>query len=93
MEIKDQIDYLNKLEQIKEVDPSPYLYTRIQERIKENNLSKMPSWLVYVWSFSIAVIVIINVSAIIISTKSTTTNNSLAKQMNLLPNYNIYQYE
>ena len=93
MKIEEKNNFIDKLENIQSVDTPAYLYTRIQEKIKKDNFSKMPKWMIYVLSASLAIILIVNIFTVIITTKSDTQNKSLAEQMNLIPNNNLYHYE
>jgi hypothetical protein len=82
------MDYFNK---IQKVEPPLFLFTRIQQQIK--NLDNVSVSKKYVWATALSLIVIVIVN-IFVLTKSITTKNktpNLAESMNMMPSNNLYQ--
>lgn len=86
-------NFLKPLENIEAIEPSPYLYTRIQQKITQVATTQMPSKVIWALGFTFSVIVLLNVLVIINKSKETTAAYNLANQMNLLPNNHLYSYE
>lgn len=80
---------LNKLGQIQKVDAPPFLFTRIQAKIYQQNQRFEPK---LVWKLSIAMVFILLINAAVITTnlKPKKQENSLAKAMHLVPNNELY---
>jgi len=83
-------EHLNKLDQIQSVDPSPYLFTRIQQKIQggiDNRISVKSAWSL---AFSLLCILVLNIY-VITSIESTPVNkNNTEDTFNLIPHNNLY---
>ncbi|MEI6312862.1 MAG: hypothetical protein WCP57_11430 [Bacteroidota bacterium] len=86
-------NFLKPLENIEITEPSPYLYTRIQQKINQVATMQMPIKFIWALGFTFSLIVLINVLVIINKSKETKAEYNLANQMNLLPNNHLYSYE
>ena len=89
----DKMDVLDALHHIKKVDAPEFLFTRIEQKLKNEKSAKIPAWAVYALSTSLAIVLFVNVFAIVSYSKSSRQEANLAKAMNLLPSNNIYSYE
>lgn len=90
MEKKDWIEnILNSTNGITSVTPSGDLFSKIQQRIKQQDtVSSKTLWLV---AASIAILVLLNVS--VISSKSTSKNDSTTHYLELTVNQNNQLYQ
>ncbi len=86
-------NFLKPLENIETVETSPYLYTRIQQKITQVATMQMPIKVIWALGFTFSIIVLLNVLVIINKSKETSSEYNLANQMNLLPNNHLYSYE
>lgn len=91
-ETQNRID-IELLEQIQQVDVPEFLYTRVQQKIQENITNTIPTWATYLVGFSFLLLVAINLSAVISYSKAQQSTSKMAKDMNLLPNNNLYGNE
>lgn len=82
------IDDLNK---IKAVDVSPFLFTRIQERVRERAIDLVPKKLVWTVSVSMLVILIVNAGAIVWVSKKNQKTNAVVESMGLIPDNELYK--
>jgi len=83
-------DHLDKLDQIQHLDPPPYLFTRIQQKIQTSEDNKFSTKISRALAFSFFFILILNLYMITsIETRSVTVNNS-EDTFNLLPHNNLY---
>jgi hypothetical protein len=80
---------LNKLGHIQKVDVPPFLFTRIQAKINEQNQRFEPK-LVWYSSFALLLILFINAAVITVNLKSKKQENSLTKVMRIVPNNDLY---
>jgi type IV secretory pathway component VirB8 len=80
---------LNKLEHIQKADAHPFVFTRIQAKIYQQNQRFGPK---LVWKLSIAMVFILLINAVVITVnlKSKKQENNLAKAMQLIPNNELY---
>lgn len=88
-----QIDYHNidqHLSKIQKVEASPYLLTRVQQKIKlelEENIS--PVW---AWSLAIPFLVffVLNISLYTSNNNQESSSKTLIEEMNLIQNNSLY---
>lgn len=81
---------LDKLNLIQKVEAPPFLYSRIMQRIeKETNKPQVRN---FTWAigFSMIIILAFNIMAISFSSKHTSGNKSLATELGLYPQNNLY---
>lgn len=80
------LDNLNKIEQ---VEVPPFLFTRIQEKIKQRQV--IPVRIAYALSFSFVIILFVNVYVILNhSSDSNSKNVALAKALHITTNNHLY---
>lgn len=82
------IDYLDK---IRKVDAPPYLFTRIQQKIKDSHAEILPKKIVWAVGLSCLVVLSVNISAILYTAKSQKSTSNVAQSMDLMPNNSLYQ--
>jgi hypothetical protein len=80
---------LNKLGHIQKVDAPPFLFTRIQAKIYQQN-QRFDRKLVWKLSIAMVFILLMNAVVITINLKPQKQENSLAKAMHLVPNNELY---
>ena len=88
--MNEQIEILKN---IQKVDAPPFLYTRIQERIRQQMADRIsPQW---AWSMGLTCLLIfsLNLSIVFSKEKKEVRENNLAKEMRLMPSNNIYDLD
>ncbi len=85
--MKPNLDILN---QIKQVDAPPFLYTRIQQQIDNGSRYSFSKRLAWSLGVSFAVVVIMNVAVLSYNAKINRTNTNVAEVMDLMPNNSLY---
>lgn len=78
---------------IKPTDAPPFLFTRIEQRIKDKEQNKLkPS---FVWTLSITMILLLLINIIVLKNESKnslqSTENNLLSSLNLNTNNSLYQ--
>lgn len=86
-EMKNDFEILGN---IKKVEVSPFLITRINQKI-ENQIQFISSKLAYSLGFSFLLILFINVFVLINNFKTQKVENNLAKSMHLFPENTLYK--
>ncbi len=90
METKNDIN-LNWLDQIQKVDASPFLLTRIEQRIANKRSNKLSKPLTWSLGFSFIVLLVIN-TIIITQVRSTPSEDAnLVVALKLMPDNNLYK--
>lgn len=82
---------IDDLHKIKTVDVSPFLYTRIQQRIKDSATELVPKKLVWTVSLSMLVILFVNAGAIVWVAKKNQKTNTVVESMGLMPDNELYK--
>ncbi len=82
------MDYFNK---IQKVEPPLFLFTRIQQRIKNLESITVPKKYVWATALSLIVIVLVNIFVLTKSMAVKNQNQNLVESMNLMPSNNLYQ--
>lgn len=80
---------LEPLEHIHQVDAPPFLFTRIEQRIKSNALEKVTPVKLGLITASFLLVLLINIIGV--SSASDSKNSDLLYQLNLQTNYDLYQ--
>lgn len=87
--MKEPFDMLS---QIQQVDAPPFLWTRIQQKIKEDGENKLSPAFAYLLGLSFLLLISLNVWVIVQkNTPATLESKHIAQTMNLLPNNSLYQ--
>lgn len=81
---------LEILDKIKPVEAPPFLFTRIQQRIKNANEHFVSNKIVWLSALSFSCLVIISVSVIFYTSSPSSTAQSLAQSLHLNPTNNLY---
>lgn len=84
-------DILDPLNTINRIDTPFFLYTRIQEKIKNKEANFFSKKTTMAISISLMLIVLLNVFAITQLKDTNETRTSLIEQFQLLPNNTLYQ--
>lgn len=84
-------DILDPLNTINRIDTPFFLYTRIQEKIKNKEVNFFSKKTTMAISISLMLIVLLNVFAITQLKDTNETKTSLIEQFQLLPNNTLYQ--
>lgn len=82
---------IDDLHKIKTVDVSPFLYTRIQQRIKDSASDLVPKKLVWTVSLSMLAILFVNAGAIVWVAKKNQKTNTVVESMGLMPDNELYK--
>jgi hypothetical protein len=82
------MDYFNK---IQKVEPPLFLFTRIQQQIKNTDSTSVSKKYVWATALSLILIVIINVFVLTKSMAAKSKKPNLAESMNMMPSNNLYQ--
>jgi len=85
------LDQLHK--KINTVDPPPFLFTRIQQKIEKTYSTVLPKKLAFALSLSFMFVVFFNAGALVYKTKQNNNVASVAESMNLMPNNDLYTHE
>lgn len=85
--MKVNLDILN---QIKQVDAPPFLFTRIQQQIDNGSSYTFSKRLAWSLGVSFVIVVIMNVAVLSYNAKTNRTNSNVAEVMNLMPNNSLY---
>lgn len=88
MKTTESNNLLEPLEHINQVDAPPFLFTRIEQRIKSNALEKVTPVKLGLITASFVMILLINIVGISYTSESKSTD--LLDQLNLQTNYNLY---
>lgn len=81
------LEILNK---IKPVEAPPFLFTRIQQQIKNANKHFVSNKIVWLSALSFSCVLIISVSAAFYNTSPASTTQIIANSLNLNPTNNLY---
>lgn len=81
---------IDLLDTIQRVEASPYLLTRIQQRIESKQATRFSTTWSWAIGISFVVLLLLNIATIRNNHGSSTHENNLAQSMNLLPNHNLY---
>ena len=84
-------DILDPLNTINRIDTPFFLYTRIQEKIKNKEVNFFSKKTTMAISISLMLVVLLNVFAITQLKDTNETKTSLIEQFQLLPNNTLYQ--
>jgi len=82
------IDYLNK---IQKVDAPPYLFTRIQQKIKDSQSVVLPKKIVWAIGLLCSVILCVNISVVLYAAESINTTVTMSQIIELMPNNSFYR--
>jgi hypothetical protein len=82
-----EVDYL---ERIQRVETPPFLFTRIQERVKQIEKDSMPKYVSLAINVSFLLLLTINVIVLVNYPSKQNVNENLAKSMNLISNNSLY---
>ena len=91
MKKENNSDFLQLLENIKAVDAPPFLFTRIQQRIKNEIITRVPLRVAYSWAASLCFLVLINVLVVMNYQPDTPHANNLAQRYHLMPENDFYK--
>ena len=81
---------LDNLEKIQRVETSPFLFTRIQQKIEQSKKERMPKSVALTVSFSVALLLAINAIVLVNYNSKENTTESFAKSMHLSSNNSLY---
>lgn len=81
---------IDLLDTIQRVEASPYLLTRIQQRIESKQATRFSTTWSWAIGISFVVLLLLNIATLRNNHDASTNENNLAKSMNLLPNHNLY---
>ncbi|MBS1536236.1 MAG: hypothetical protein JST20_00645 [Bacteroidetes bacterium] len=82
------IDYLDT---IRKVDAPPYLFTRIQQKIRDSHSATVPKKFAWAVALSCFVVLYVNISAVLYTTESYKPTTNIAQSMDLMPNNSFYK--
>lgn len=82
---------IDPLDKIQPVEAPPFLFTRIQQRIKNNQASLLPGKVTWALSLSFLVILTINVTAVVTKSRTDHTASDLATTLHLMEENDIYR--
>lgn len=83
-------NFLAPLEAIAQVEAPPFLWTRIEQQIANNQQNIIPMRKIWVIAAAACIIFTINSLALVYHIKSTNSPSNLANGMNLVTNNNLY---
>lgn len=81
---------LQKLERIEKVDTPPFLFTRIQEKVKQQLTERVSTRQAVLYMTGIALVILINVFTLR-SSGSREPENALATELGLSPENQLYK--
>ncbi len=79
------------LDNIQAVEAPPFLFTRIQQRIKNEQATRLTPNMTWALGLSFVLILAINVTAMISAYKADHTSPDLVKTFNLMQDNNLYR--
>lgn len=82
---------IDPLEKIQSVEAPPFLYTRIQQRIKNDQATRLPWKVSWALSLSFLVILTVNVTAVVSASRTDHTASDLVKTLQMMQENNIYK--
>lgn len=82
-------DQLHILEKIEAVEVSPFLFTRIQAKVQEQFLDRLPAKQTLIYLTGIALIIGLNL--FVLKTTNSDKNSNLVSKMNLVPTNQLYR--
>lgn len=82
-------DQLHILEKIEAVEVSPFLFTRIQAKVQEQFLDRLPAKQALIYLTGIALIIGLNL--FVLKTTNSDKNSNLVSKMNLVPTNQLYR--
>ena len=88
---RKEMDYIKKLEQIERVEISPFIWTRIQQKISENESAFRVSKREWQLTFAASILmVLVNFAALKSDWRETDDIHSFAVTMNMMPQNSLY---
>lgn len=81
---------IDLLDTIQRVEASPYLLTRIQQRIESKQASRFSTTWSWAIGISSVVLLLLNIATLRYNHSVSSNENNLAHSMNLLPNHDLY---
>ena len=82
---------LNRLSNINQVDAPSFMFTRIQQRIKEQDNEKVSINFKWIYAFSAIIIIVLNIATFNLNKTNSESNlESIATEMQLKNNNNFY---
>ena len=82
---------IDPLDKIQPVEAPPFLFTRIQQRIKNEQAARLTGKMTWALGLSFVLILAINVSAMVSAYKADHATPDLVKTFNLMQDNNIYR--
>jgi hypothetical protein len=82
---------IDTLDKIQPVEAPPFLFTRIQQRIKNEQATRLTGNMTWALGLSFVLILAINVSAMVSAYKADHTTPDLVKTFNLMQDNNLYR--
>ncbi|MES2515747.1 MAG: hypothetical protein V4580_16460 [Bacteroidota bacterium] len=82
---------LDLLKQITKVEASPFLITRIQQKINNTYYTKLSPRLAFGLSASFILLVVLNIAVIAMYHNNTKQEPNLVQSMNLMPHNSLYR--
>jgi hypothetical protein len=79
------------IENIQSVEAPPFLYTRIQQRIKNEQAARMPGKMTWAVGLSFLLILCINIGAVVSASRADHAASNLVKTLNLMQDNTIYK--
>lgn len=86
---KDELE-IESLSQVKKVEATPFLFTRIQQRISEATTNKFSGKASLSLAFALVAIVILNIVIIQNYGKPQNSESNFVQNMNIITNNSIY---
>jgi len=84
-------DFLKPLESIKQIEASPYLFTRIQQRIQNKLDNRVPMRTAYSMAASFVILLSINAFVLTQNNKTKMEETNIAESFQLMPDNNLYK--
>lgn len=82
---------LDNLKKIKRVEVSPYLFTRIKQKIESEKQEIIPNNIAWTINLSFAVLILINIAIFVGSNTKLNETESYAQSINFISNNALYK--
>jgi len=84
-------DFLKPLESIKQVEASPFLFIRIQQRIQKELSNRVPMRTAYSMATLFVILLSINAFVLMQNNKTKMEETNIAESFQLMPDNNLYK--
>jgi len=84
-------DFLKPLESIKQIEASPYLFTRIQQRIQNKLDNRVPMRTAYSMAASFVILLSINAFVLMQNNNTKMEETNIAESFQLMHDNNLYK--